>query len=175
MAESSFSLFGKVSTASTVLDYAEGLLVNSKCFNGIAGLTTCKNTNVDDPTAFSKTMPYYYTFNQANDRLNTPFCAQCCGNSDSRIDEWCGDLPNLYCLIRVTVATRSFQCRMDSVSAKLANTYGSEFRFLVKTNAADDVSEILRCPIWRTGCTYNGLVATKCNKNDGKFLTGESS
>jgi hypothetical protein len=148
----SYNINGKVSSSSTAFGYGEGLVVNAKCFNGILGLTTCKATNLDNVAAFDQYLPYYYNFNS---RGSVPYCVECCGNSPERIDKW------------------QLQCSLDSVSARLTNMYGYEFRFLKRSLGSADVSELVSCPIWRTGCTYasNGTVIA-CQKNDGKFLSG---
>lgn len=151
----SYYINGKLSLASTPTDYGEGLLVNSLCFNGIVGLQTCKATNTDASTddAFQYDLPYYYNFNKNSNGAS--YCVQCCGNSPVRRDTW------------------SFKCLMDGVTAKESNVYANEFRFAKRVTSPVDVSEIVRCPIWRQGCSYasNGTVLA-CNKNDGRYLAG---
>ena len=149
---SSLSINGKVSKASTPLDYSEGLLVNAQCFDGILGLTTCEATNLDQPNAIFDDLPYYYNFNS---RGNQPYCVQCCGNSAERIDTW------------------ALSCTMNPVTLTKSNLFGYEFRFTKRAQGPADSSSIISCPIWRSECNYfaNGTVSF-CPKTHSKYLIG---
>jgi hypothetical protein len=149
---SSFNINGKLSNAASENNGPEELSINAKCFSGINALTTCKNTNTQTSEAFNEDLPYYYNFN-ANS--NAPWCLQCCGNSPSRSDKW------------------SFSCVLDSVTAKLTNVYGYEFRFAKRAASPTDVTEIVRCPLKRAGCEYstNGTLLS-CRGNVGTYLQG---
>lgn len=149
---SSLSINGKVSKASTPLDYSEGLLVNAQCFDGILGLTTCMATNLDQPNAIFEDLPYYYNFNS---RGNQPYCVQCCGNNAVRVDTW------------------ALSCTMNPVTLAQSNVFGYEFRFTRRAQGPEDSSSIIRCPIWRSECNYfpNGT-ASFCPKIHANYLIG---
>lgn len=148
----SLDINGKVSKASTPVDYSEGLLVNAKCFDGILGLDTCKATNLDQQNAIFDDLPYYYNFNT---RGNQPYCVQCCGNNPNRVDTW------------------ALSCTMSPVTAALSNMFGYEFRFTKRELSPSDSSTIIRCPIWRSECSYfsNGTVSF-CPTPHQKYLIG---
>ena len=128
--QSDFNIYGAIVDSGEVIDASTISKYYSTCYDGF-GFTHCKAKQADDDQVLVHTLPYYRDFYLLN---GVNYCLQCC-SSNSIPDDW-----NLECIQYTGVAP-------------ITNVYGYELRMARMLTLSD--TEIIRCPIKRTACTYN--------------------
>jgi hypothetical protein len=148
--KSDFGIYGRIADSVEVIDSISMKKSYSTCYGGF-GYTNCRAKQADDDTILRNTLPYYRSFDLTKG-LN--YCLQCCSENDEP-DVW-----ELECL------------QYTDVGPKI-QVYGYELRMARQLTLTD--TEIIRCPIYRSACTYNEsdpLQVLVCNGNDKTSLWG---
>ena len=123
--------------------------VYAKCFQGLS-LTTCSPNLPDDDVVLGYDTLYYRNLDTL---IGQFYCLQCCGTNPFYTDEW------------------DLSCTVDAATVTSTNIYGNELRMARKSSAGD--SEIVRCPLKRSACTYEGDETISCDRStDNTFLHG---
>jgi hypothetical protein len=148
--QSDFGIYGRIADSVEVIDAISNKRTYATCYGGF-GYTNCQAKQADDDTILRNTLPYYRSFDLTKG-LN--YCLQCCSENDEP------DIWELECL------------QYTDVGPKI-QVYGYELRLARQLTLSD--TEIIRCPIYRSGCTYNEsdpLQVLVCDNNDGTSLWG---
>jgi hypothetical protein len=125
-----FGLYGRIVDSVEILDAISKKKSYSTCFAGF-GYTNCEAKQSDDDTVLENTLYYYKNFDLTR---GTNYCLQCC-NDIPGPDIW-----ELQCLQYTDVGPKK-------------QVYGYELRMARRLTLTD--TEVIRCPIYRTACTYN--------------------
>jgi hypothetical protein len=125
-----FGLYGRITDSVEVLDDISKKKSYSTCYAGF-GYTNCEAKQADDDVVLENTLYYYKNFDLTR---GTNYCLQCC-NDIPGPDIW-----ELECLQYTDVGPKK-------------QVYGYELRMARRLTLTD--VEVIRCPIYRTACTYN--------------------